>query len=293
MMPLNPVSGTGAGDEETEPSSSDGPTGAATPSTRSHQTAHEQEATISSRVENWSLLITAHFDLSIFAALLLFFGLPIYYIIGYAMPLQLTVNALMYFAALSIPVPWRQYLHPVLVSSLFTALLLWALAEIKGNSLDTALAEYKTGVGYLQLWSHPGTSRVPGAGDIFASLLDASIVSLALPMFQYRRELKDHFVSIVAPSVLISIASLFAYPPLCYAIGISAKRSLSFASRSLTLALATPATENLGGDANTVAALAIVSGILGVLVGKKLLALMRIPEGKSDIKLALSPEGFS
>lgn len=105
-------------------------------------------------------------------------------------------------------------------------------------------------------------------------------------MFAYRQELRRHFFAIVIPNVTISIGSLFGYPALCkflpplppfqhknfqhkkslqnrsmemginkkpgYAIGISSTRSLAFAGRSLTLALATPATKNLGGDVNTV-----------------------------------------
>jgi len=108
----------------------------------------------------------------------------------------------------------------------------------------------------------------------------ASIVALALPMYNYRLELKRHFFAIVIPNVAISIGSLFGYPILCYSIGISSKRSLAFAARSLTLALATPATRNLGGDLNTVAALAIMSGILGVLIGPRMLKWLRIPEGQ-------------
>ena len=99
-------------------------------------------------------------------------------------------------------------------------------------------------------------------------------------MYNYRLELKRHFFAIVIPNVVISIASLFGYPALCYAIGISEKRSLAFAARSLTLALATPAVSNLGGDLNTVAAVAIMSGILGVLIGPRMLAWLRIPEGE-------------
>lgn len=98
-------------------------------------------------------------------------------------------------------------------------------------------------------------------------------------MFSYRQELKRHFFAIVIPNVAVSIGSLFGYPVVCYAIGISAKRSLAFAARSLTLALATPAVENLGGDKNTVAALAIMSGIVGALVGPQMLDWMGIPEG--------------
>lgn len=228
--------------------------------------------------ERWAASISANLDLSTYAALFLFVGIPLYYTTGYAMPLHLAVNILAYMAALAVPGPCRQYLHPVLVSSLLTVLVIWALAAIRGDSLDTALGVYRTGAKYLELWEDPETKKLPGAGDIFNTALDASIVALALPMFQYRRELRTHFVSIVAPNVAISVASLLAYPPLCKAIGISATRSLAFASRSLTLALAVPATANLGGDSNTVAAIAIVSGIMGVILGSRILKWLRVPE---------------
>lgn len=83
-------------------------------------------------------------------------------------------------------------------------------------------------------------------------LPQASIVALALPMFQYRKELRSHFVAIVVPNVALSVGSLFGYPALCYAMGISSTRSLAFSARSLTLALASPAVSNLGGDLNAV-----------------------------------------
>jgi putative effector of murein hydrolase len=104
-------------------------------------------------------------------------------------------------------------------------------------------------------------------------------------MFQHRRELRTHLIAILVPNISISVVSLLVYPPLCYTMGITAQRSLAFASRSLTLALAQPATENLGGDVNTVAALAIISGILGVLCGQRVLAILKIPEGESCPKL--------
>jgi putative effector of murein hydrolase len=224
-------------------------------------------------------------DFTTFGLLFLFVGIPLYYSTGYAMPLHLTINVLAYFAASSLPSRWKTYLHPVLVSSLITVLVIWAFAATAGSSLTSALHQYRTGAKYIQLWrqaSRPSgqAALLPGAGDMFSTLLDASITALALPMFQHRRELRTHWAALIIPNVSISIASLFAYPPLCYAIGITAQRSLAFASRSLTLALATPATENLGGDVNTAAALAIISGILGVVSGPWFLRLLGIPEGR-------------
>ncbi|KAI0196457.1 LrgB-like family-domain-containing protein [Astrocystis sublimbata] len=229
------------------------------------------------RASRWAAIVTSRIDILTYALLFTFVGIPVYYGVGYALPLQATFSILAYFAAMAIPPAWRQYLHPVLVSSLFTVLGLWVLGLIKAQSLAVTLHEFRTGANYLKLWDN-NTDQLPGAGDLFASVLDASIVSLALPMYQYRRELKQHFLAIVLPNVVISIGTLFAYPYICFAIGISAERSLAFAGRSLTLALAIPAVANLGGDANTVAALAITSGIVGVLVGQRILALLKIPD---------------
>ncbi|KAE8447967.1 hypothetical protein EG329_010039 [Mollisiaceae sp. DMI_Dod_QoI] len=230
------------------------------------------------RAQRWAAFINLNFDRLTYLILFLFIGLPIYYITGYAMPAQLTFNVLAYFAALALPARWRQFLHPVLVSSAITVLAVYALGAIRADSLDTSLDKYRTGTTYLSLWESKPNLPLPGAGDVLVSVLDAGIVALALPMFAYRQELRRHFFAIVIPNVTISIGSLFGYPAICYAIGISAERSLAFAGRSLTLALATPAVKNLGGDANTVSALAIMSGILGALVGVQMLDYMRIPE---------------
>jgi putative effector of murein hydrolase len=231
------------------------------------------------RPQRWAFFINTNFDRLTYLILFLFIGLPIYYRTGYAMPAQLTFNVLAYFAAISLPPNWKQFLHPVLVSSAITVLGIWILGLIEGDSLDNVLDVYKTGTNYLSFWHGKNNVPMPGAGDIFGSVLDASIVALALPMYNYRHELQRHFFAIVIPNVAISIGSLFGYPALCYAIGISSKQSLAFAARSMTLALATPATRNLGGDLNTVAALAIMSGILGVLIGPMILQWLRIPEG--------------
>ncbi|TQN67792.1 Plastidal glycolate/glycerate translocator 1, partial [Colletotrichum shisoi] len=236
------------------------------------------------RAQVWAAWICGHLNWVIYAAVFVLVGLPVYYAAGYAMPLHLSLIPLVYFAAMSVPARWRQYLHPVLVASLFSVLGIWALAAARGDGLPDTLRSFRTGANYTYLWLHGAKNRrrrrrlLPGAGDIFGTVLDASIVSLALPMYQYRRELRQNFAAIVLPNVVTSVGCLFSYPPACYAVGISAERSLAFASRSLTLALATPATENLGGDLNTVAAVAIMSGIVGVLFGQRMLARLRIPE---------------
>ncbi|KAL5627818.1 hypothetical protein BROUX41_002566 [Berkeleyomyces rouxiae] len=231
------------------------------------------------RAQRWASTVIANQDSVLYGLVLVFVGIPVYFAGHYAMPLHLAITILVFQGAMKIPATWRRFLHPVLISALFTVLIIWAFGAMRGLSLTTTLHSYKTGTNYLALWESGASSLPkPGAGDIFSSVLDASIVALALPMFQYRRELREHFVAITVPNVAMSIGSLFAYPYICYAIGIQAERALAFSARSLTLALALPAVSNLGGDAYTIAAVAIMSGIIGVLIGTKIMAWMRIPE---------------
>lgn len=246
------------------------------------------------RVERWAEFLGAHADTFFFTSILFFVGLPVYYSpAGYAMPLHLSLNILMFFSAMALPPSWRQIIHPVIVSAFSTLLAIWLLGRIHGgHSLTVMLDEYRTKTTYLQLWAAAGkpsarTLARPGAGDVLASAMDASIVSLALPMYQYRHELRRHFFAIIIPNIILSVTSLFVYPVVCYAIGISPERSLAFTSRSLTLALATPAVDNLGGDLNTLSAVALISGVLGVLIGQQTLRWLRIPEGESCLSTLL------
>lgn len=145
------------------------------------------------RAQKWAAIINVNLDSFTYSALFLFVGIPIYFATGYAMPAQLTLNILAYFAALSLPASYKRVLHPVLVSSAITILGIWMLALCRRESLRDGLEAYSTKTRYLQLWDGGGKwLRKPGAGDIFGSVLDVSIVALALPMFQYRNELKRH-----------------------------------------------------------------------------------------------------
>jgi len=75
---------------------------------------------------------------------------------------------------------------------------------MKGQSLDqgsivislrltAGLEQYKTGTPYIRYYFGPKNDLPPpGAGDLLAAVLDVSIVSLAIPMFNYRGELRRH-----------------------------------------------------------------------------------------------------
>ncbi|KAI5246694.1 hypothetical protein E4T42_06310 [Aureobasidium subglaciale] len=265
----NPDSVTGTG----------GPPVANNTSVNSRVTASVRHNTAPlTRAQRWAAFVSVNFDMLTYGASFFFVGIPIYYGAGYAMPVQLSLNVVFYFAALRLPPRYKTYLHPVLVSSALTILGIWVLALIRRDTLKDGLRAYTTNTKYTQLWDNEQGLKPPGAGDMFGSVLDVSIVALSLPMYRYRNELKARFMTIIIPNVVVAIGSLFAYPVFCYHIGISAPRGLAFASRSLTLALATPATKNLGGDPFTIAPLCIFSGIAGVIVGPVGLNILRIPK---------------
>ncbi|KAL1852472.1 hypothetical protein Daus18300_012153 [Diaporthe australafricana] len=229
----------------------------------------------------WRSSLLKNIDPLTWLSLFLVIGLPVYYGTGYTMPLFLCINILCFQGANAVPPKIKRIAHPVLVCALFSILLIWGFSVSGGLTLYSGLNLYRTGNSYMDyLRGAQGLPR-PGAGDILAGLLDASIVALAMPMYQYRRELRHYFASIFLPVVFLTIPSLFGYPPLCLSLGISATISLAVAPRSVTLALAQLSTENLGGNTSAISVIAVVSGISGPIFGPTILRLLRIPESKS------------
>jgi LrgB-like family len=142
------------------------------------------------RAEKWAAMVGARLDLYTYAFLFVFVSLPVFFTSGYAMPAQLTLNILAYFGALALPTPWRKVMHPALVTSILTIVGIYVLSMIHGQEFDVGLREYRTNTKYQQLFAGKTGLPKPGAGDVLSSVLDVSIVALALPMYQHRQELK-------------------------------------------------------------------------------------------------------
>lgn len=149
------------------------------------------------RPERWAALIIARLDLWTYAFLFFAIGLPVFFAVDYAMPAQLTVNVLCYFAALALPAPWRRIAHPAIVASILTIVGIYILAMCHGVEFTTELQAYQTKTTYLQILTGKTGLPKPGAGDVLSSVLQVSIVALALPMYQNRQELKrsvSHYI---------------------------------------------------------------------------------------------------
>ena len=150
-----------------------------------------QDALPTTRARIWAASLSAHGHALTYATGFII-GMPLYFMTGYAMPLHLSTTVLAYLTAVALPVNWKRFMHPVLVSSAFTIVGIWLLSICRHDLLQNGLHAYSTKSGYLQIWKEGKHHPLPGAGDVFVSLLDVSIVALALPMFQYRNELKRH-----------------------------------------------------------------------------------------------------
>ncbi|KAK9464716.1 LrgB-like family-domain-containing protein [Lipomyces arxii] len=231
------------------------------------------------RAEFMAALATRYLDTFLYITVFFCVGLPVYFTTGYTLIAHCTLTILMLFIGLRLPATVRRVIHPIFTCSGFTIFGIFVVAEANHKTIYDGLHAYSTGRTYLTLWGVPEYRHVlPGAGDMLRTLLDVSIVALAMPMYRYRADLKKHFVVIIIPNVVVGLITFFAYPPLCYAIGISAERSISFIGRSVTLALALPVVQSLGGSESLVAVVAILSGIIGVLIGGFILKWLRIRE---------------
>lgn len=196
-------------------------------------------------------------------------SLPIYFARDYAMFLHLSIAVATFIFLLNVPPPkYKKFLHPVLCSVALSWFFFYIFSLMKRENFLDTLKQYKTGRNYLKLFNHRKNDKWPGAGDVFSTLMDVSIVSLSIPMYTYRNDLKRHFFALLPPILLMSFGCFFVYPPLCYHLGISSERSLGFAGRSVTLALGTPFVQALDGSVPLMAVTTVVSGIVGALTGQ-------------------------
>lgn len=187
-------------------------------------------------------------------------------------------------------------LNPVLWTSLF--LLCYGLAKSRIQHESTALvvARFKTNNTLSDIIAHHITmpdiigleesapsnqtsspssaslvyaSSLPiGAGDIATSVLNAGIVAWGFKLFEYRNQIFSRCgLTVLVTSALAALFNVIVWPLLAHRIGVRpAPSDLSFAARSVTIALGVPAMKSLGGDTGVNAVGVVVNGICFQLV---------------------------
>lgn len=164
-------------------------------------------------------------------------------------------------------------LNPVLWTSLFLICYGLVKSHIRQEPPSRVVADLKTNNTISNLIAHhldPSRPRHPslGAGDIATSILNAGIASWGLKLFEYRHQAASRGgLTVALTSSAAALANVVAWPLLARAIGVRpAASDLSFAARSVTIALGGPAMASLGGDAGVNAVGVVVNGILFQLV---------------------------
>lgn len=172
-------------------------------------------------------------------------------------------------------------LNPVLWTSLFLVCYGLAKSRIRKQPSAAVIAGFSTKNTVSDLIANhidpgpleAGNKSLPGlipigAGDVATSILNAGIVSWGLKLFEYRHQIvSSGGFTVVTTSLLASLLNVVAWPLLAYAFGVRpASWDLSFAARSVTIALGGPAMKSLGGDAGINAVGVVVNGICFQLV---------------------------
>ncbi|KAK9765612.1 hypothetical protein K7432_005910 [Basidiobolus ranarum] len=211
-------------------------------------------------------------------ALLLVPTAVIYIAIDMSLPIFLVFNVLCFQLALLVPPRIRKVLHPILICAALMILIVYLISLAKGMSLAEGLTSYSSGTRFLALskLGRRETLPAPGAGDVLYSMLDASIVALSFNMFKFRKEIREYMFEMLLVIPILSVMTIFLYPIICRAIGISIEHSLAFAGRSITTPLAISLITTIGGDVTLGVILVVLTGISGALVGNWILSMMRV-----------------
>ena len=171
----------------------------------------------------------------------------------FAIPLTLAL----YFMtrALYRRLPWP-IINPVLLpTAVIIGLLLW---------LELPLEQYQHG-------TFPITA-----------LLEPAVVALALPLYQQARQIQAKLKPILLctlASVLISVCTTLVIGHL---MGADPALLASLATKSITTPLAMSVSKSLGGIPAIAAAVVVVVGIIGALIGYPLLKLMRVTDPEAQ-----------
>lgn len=236
----------------------------------------DEEVDAVARLSSWiSDLITPTIYSIVFIV-----GIPLYFVYDFGLLLFLALNILTFIAAITVvPPKIRRIVHPILSTSLATVLLIWAFAAMKGISLNDCLNRfYSVDAKYAVLWDPNGyEGPIPGAGDVLFSTLDAGIIALAVPMYRYRKELRETFVRMCLVLLPCVALSLFFWNLIADLMGMDAVRSLAFSARFMSTPLAIELANNIGADVSITVILVVITGVVAAILKEQFFfRLMRV-----------------
>jgi putative effector of murein hydrolase len=162
----------------------------------------------------------------------------------------LTATLLVYVCCLSVyqyreQTPW---LNPVLWSIVVLGSALWWL--------EIPYQRYFSGAQFIHF------------------LLGPAVVALALPLWQRRQELRRHVLALLGAALLGGAASALSAFVIAWALGVPDDVALSLIPKSVTAPVAMGLAQALGGVAELAAIFAVVSGLIGAILGRTVFGLL-------------------
>jgi len=109
-------------------------------------------------------------------------------------------------------------------------------------------------------------------------LLGPATVALAVPLYANFDRLKKNLVPIAGGLVAGSLAAVLSALGIGWALGASRESLLSLAPKSVTTPIAMGIAEKLGGLPSLTAVLVVATGILGAVLARSTLNLLRIED---------------
>lgn len=108
-------------------------------------------------------------------------------------------------------------------------------------------------------------------------LLGPAVVALAWPLWERRRELRHRWGALLLAALAGGAAASVSALALGWAVGLPGDVVLSLAPKSVTAPVAMGIADKIGGIPALAAVFAVITGMVGALSAKALLALLKIP----------------
>ncbi|MGI9876084.1 LrgB family protein [Vibrio chagasii] len=107
-------------------------------------------------------------------------------------------------------------------------------------------------------------------------MLGPATVAFAIPVYENRKLLKNHWLSISIGVVIAVVTALFSTILLSKGFHLSEALQKSLAVRSITTPFAVVASKAIGGEPDLTSIFVVMTGIVGIVVGETMLNLFRI-----------------